>query len=157
MLSKSIAARALLLGQGMELRRLIYMLILSRDPTTIDVHGGGQAVLFRFGVAVLFDVPENAEKALLAQLEEFIHDPFESPAVEELDIRLVPDAEEQFLNGELVLQLMDIPRVQVIADILAKSVFLITTSRRRLVPSSVSSPWPNACNRAPGCHARPRN
>ncbi|MEJ2317061.1 MAG: RMD1 family protein [Gammaproteobacteria bacterium] len=124
MLSKSIAARALLLGQGMELRRLIYMLILSRDPTTIDVHGGGQAVLFRFGVAVLFDVPENAEKALLAQLEEFIHDPFESPAVEELDIRLVPDAEEQFLNGELVLQLMDIPRVQVIADILAKSVFL---------------------------------
>jgi hypothetical protein len=149
MLSKSIAARALLLGQGMELRRLIYMLILSRDPTTIDVHGGGQAVLF--------DVPENAEKALLAQLEEFIHDPFESPAVEELDIRLVPDAEEQFLNGELVLQLMDIPRVQVIADILAKSVFLITTSRRRLVPSSVSSPWPNACNRAPGCHARPRN
>ena len=37
MLSKSIAARALRLGQGMELRRLNQMQILSRDPTTIEV------------------------------------------------------------------------------------------------------------------------
>lgn len=124
MLSKSIAARALLLGQSIELRRLSQVQILSRDPTTIDVEGGGQAVLFRFGVAVLFDVPESAEKALLARLGEFIHDPFASPAVEELDIRLVTDAEEQFLNGELILQTIDIPRYQVVADILAKSVFL---------------------------------
>jgi len=124
MLSKSIAARALLLGQGMELRRLNQVQLLSRDPTTIEVEGGGHAVLFRFGVAVLFDVPEGAEKRLLEQLRPFIHDPFASPAVEELDIRVVPGAEEQFLNSELVLQLVDIPRVQVVADILAKSAFL---------------------------------
>jgi uncharacterized Rmd1/YagE family protein len=124
MLSQSIAARALLLGQSIELRRLSQVLILSRDPTTIEVEGGGHAVLFRFGVAVLFDVPEAAEKKLLARLRELITDPFESPPVEELDIRLVPDAEEQFLNGELILQLTNTPRYQVVADILAKSVFI---------------------------------
>jgi uncharacterized Rmd1/YagE family protein len=124
MLSKSIAARALLLGQSIELRRLNQIHILSRDPTTIEVEGGGHAVLFRFGVAVLFDVSESAEKRLLEQLGEFINDPFESPAVEELDIRIVPDAEEQLLNGELILELIDIPHYQVVADILAKSAFL---------------------------------
>ena len=124
MLSKSIATRALLLGQSIELRRVNQVQILSRDPMMIEVEGGGHAVLFRFGVAVLFDVPESAAKSLLTRLQAVIHDPFASPAIEELDIRIVPDAEEQFLNGELVLQLMDIPRYQVVADILAKSAFL---------------------------------
>ncbi|MEJ2309767.1 MAG: RMD1 family protein [Gammaproteobacteria bacterium] len=124
MLSKSITARALLLGQGIELRRLNQLLILSRDPTTIEVEGGGHAVLFRFGVAVLFDVPADAEKALLVKLHSVITEPLEPMDAEELRLRIVPDAEEQFLKDELILHLANIQRYQVVADILAKSVFL---------------------------------
>ena len=80
MLSKSISARALLLGQGIELRRLNQVQILSRDPMMIEVEGGGHAVLFRFGVAVLFDVPESAENPLLTRLQAVIQDPCAAPA-----------------------------------------------------------------------------
>ena len=123
MLSSAITVRAVLLGQSIELRRLHQVDILSRDPMTLQVDEG-YAVLFRFGVVVLFDVSPIAEASFLDRLREFVVDTFHTPCIESLPIVVVPDAEEQLVEARLVLPDIQIQRLQVVADVLAKSVFL---------------------------------
>jgi len=130
MLPSSIAARALLFGQSIEPRRLSQVQILSRDPTTIAVEGGGYAVLFRFGVIVLFNVTAPAEQAFLEQLLPFVRDPFASPVDESLEIVITANAEERIEEGKLVLPSAEIPWLQIVADILAKSVYLDNYEQR---------------------------
>ena len=130
MLSSTIAVRALLIGQSIEPRRLSQVQILSRDPTTLAVEGGGHAVLFRFGGIVLFNVTASAEQALLQRLQPFVREPFASPVVESLEIRVTANAEERIEEGRLVLPSAEIPWLQVVADILAKSVYLDNYEQR---------------------------
>lgn len=124
MLPSPIAVRAVLLGQGIELRHLNHIHILSRDPTTIEVEGGGHVVLFRFGVAVLFNVSAIAEATFIELLRPFVRLPFDTPKFDDLDVRVESGAEERVRDGGLILSTADIPRLQVVADILAKSVLL---------------------------------
>ena len=84
MLPSSTTVRSLLVGQVIELRRLSGLKILSREPTTIEVEKDGFAVLFRFGVVVLFNVSGAAESGLLARLKPLIQEPFDYPVVEPL-------------------------------------------------------------------------
>jgi required for meiotic nuclear division protein 1 len=124
MMPSIIAVRALLFGRSIELRRLNQVQILSRDPITLAVEGGGHAVLFRFGVIVLFNVTAPAEQAFLAQLQPYVSEPFTNPVVESLEIRVTANAEERIEEGKLVLPSAEIPWLQIVADILAKSVYL---------------------------------
>jgi uncharacterized Rmd1/YagE family protein len=128
--SSTISVRALLVGQSIEPRRLSQVQILSREPTTIAVEGGGYAVLFRFGVIVLFNISTSAEKAFLQQMQAFVREPFANPVVESLEILVTADAEEGIVEDKLVLPSADIPWLQVVADILAKSVYLDNYEQR---------------------------
>ena len=49
-------ARAVLLGERLDLRALGGANALATSPLAVAVQGGGVAVLFRYGVAVFFDV-----------------------------------------------------------------------------------------------------
>ncbi len=109
---------------SIELRRLNHLTILSRDPTIVEVDGGGFAVLFRFGVVVLFNVSATAEAAFLSQIRPFIAEPFETPIVECLDIKVSPDAVEKIEADTLILPAAEIPVLQLVADILGKSLVL---------------------------------
>lgn len=124
MSSTTISVRALLIGQGIELRRLHQVHILSREPFTIEVDGGGIGVLFRFGVVVLFDVSPLAEVAFLDLLRPFVRHPYDEAEAEMLSIQVKEGAEEQIGEKGLVLPDMALPRLQVVADILAKSELL---------------------------------
>ncbi|MCW8889862.1 MAG: RMD1 family protein [Sedimenticola sp.] len=124
MLLSTTKVRSLLVGLGIELRRLTQLKLLSREPTTIEVAGGGYAVLFRFGVVVLFNVPASAEADFLLQINPFITDPFGSPIVECLDIEVTPDSAEQMQAGKLILPAAEVPVLQIVADILSKSLVL---------------------------------
>ncbi|WP_275096371.1 RMD1 family protein [Sedimenticola hydrogenitrophicus] len=130
MLQSITTVRSLLVGQGIELRRLHQVKILSRDPTTIEVEEGGYAVLFRFGVVVLFNVAALAEASFLQRLRDFVIEPYDSLTVESLDIEVVPDAAERLEEGRLILPEADLPLLQVVADILAKSLVLDDYEKR---------------------------
>jgi uncharacterized Rmd1/YagE family protein len=118
------AFHALQIGQGIELRRLVQTRILARDPTTIGVESGGYAVLFRFGVVVLFNVSALADAAFLEMLRPFMLEPLDQIRRESLDVRLESGSEERIADGLLVMPDMEIPRIQVVSDILAKSLIL---------------------------------
>ncbi len=120
----TLNVRALLIAQGMDLRRFNPQSVLARDPLSLNLGEGRVAVLFRFGVVVLFGDDSEAERQLLQQLETYLRSPFDKPQVEYLGLRVEPDAVARIEEGVLVVPEMGVPLVQVVADILAKSVLL---------------------------------
>jgi uncharacterized Rmd1/YagE family protein len=119
-------ARAVLFAERIDLKGLRGARTVATNPLAVDVKGGGLAVLFRYGVVVFFDVAPIDELAFLGQLAAFAATPYSSPETEEVRVRVVADAREgvQVQGGAVVLQEVSLERLQVIADVLSKSVLL---------------------------------
>lgn len=128
--SKTLQARALLVGQGLQLRRLQSFRLLARDPFTIALGGDGIGVLFRFGVVVLFGVGRDTEATFLDGLREYTVAPDPGTEAEVLTLRIGAQGEERIEDGALVLADRDLPRLQVVADVLAKSELLDTYEQK---------------------------
>ena len=122
--SGALRARALLLGARLELRNWPDAEALARLPLAVSVPGGGVAVLFRYGVAVLFGVTGDAEKALCERLAPLLEHRYRSPEVEELEVRVDPAQPEGLHEGALAVQSASLERLQLIAESLSKSVLL---------------------------------
>lgn len=120
----SISARAVLIGRHLDLRRLTHVEPLGHSPLTIRVGKSGRAVLLRYGALVLFDVDPMAEAAFIEQLRPFVKEPLETPETEELTIVVDPTRGDVMVRDRLVLADLDVTRLQVVADVLGKSVLL---------------------------------
>ncbi len=93
-------------------------------PLTVEVRGGGIAVLMRYGAVCFFGVSPVDEAGFLNQLKPMVHLPFDSPEVESIDIEIKTESREGPESGALVLNERSIERLQLVADILCKSVIL---------------------------------
>ena len=122
--SGSFRARALLLAARLDLRNWPLGETLARAPLAVRLGGGGIAVVFRYGVAVLFDVSPEGERALRERLVAVAEHRYESAEVEELDVRVDPSRPEGLQEGTLVVQASSLERLQLIAEALAKSTLL---------------------------------
>jgi uncharacterized Rmd1/YagE family protein len=118
------SARALLLGTRLDLRGWPEAETLARMPLAVRVAGGGVAVLFRYGAAVLFDVPAEAERALRERLAPLVGNRYASADEETLALRIEPGRAEGLAEGALVLQSGGTAQLQLVADVLSKSVLL---------------------------------
>jgi len=124
-LGPRLDVRALLLGERLDTRRLENRELLGRMPLIARVDEGGIAVLFRYGALVLFNVPAPAEKALLQRLAPLVSDAFDSPDVDEAQVWVQPEAQDQVdINGRLSLKTVTVERLQLLADVIAKSLLL---------------------------------
>lgn len=122
---RPVVARALLLGERLATHRFDRQEVLARTPLTISVREGGVAVLFRYGVIILMNVSPTAETALLDRLSAMVSDPFEPRESDEVRIEVRGDADDQIgVNGTIVLKELSLERLQLIADVLAKSLIL---------------------------------
>ena len=128
--SRTLQARALLVGHRLDLRRLQQVHPLATTPLTLEVAGGGLAVLFRFGAVVFFDVKPMQEAAFLEDLAPFVAEPLAQPETEALDIVVDPTRPEGLDQTGLAVPEADLARLQVVADILAKSVLLAEQEAR---------------------------
>jgi len=128
-----LPVRALLLGERIENRRREPDRPLTATPVVLAV-GGGQAVIFRYGAVVLFGVAPQDEAPFLAELAPLVADAQAMPEEERIRIRLAPGATEPVLpDGTLLLPDLSLARLQVVADVLAKSVLLAHYERRLAV------------------------
>jgi uncharacterized Rmd1/YagE family protein len=128
--SMSLVARALLVGRHIELRRLGHIEPLATNPVLIPVGGGGWAVLLRSGAVVLFGVAPIEEAAFLEHLSPFVRGALDNLETEQLTIQLDPQRSDGMDRDRLVLVDTDPARLQVVADILGKSVLLAEQEAR---------------------------
>jgi len=120
----SFDAKALLLGERMDLRSRFAGAALARNPLTVAVNGGGVAVLFRYGAVVLFDVPAAAQSAFLEQVLALVGNRYEKPETEEVVVRIDPAVREGMQGDAVCFESMSVERIQLVAAVLSQSVAL---------------------------------
>ena len=133
-------ARAMLVGTGIDLAALgstertggaplVVELIGPLTGASLPGSGGGVAVLFRYGAVVFFDAAPAGSADYLRQIGPQIRQPF-PPAEREtegLDVRVEAGREaarESIEGNTLVLAEVTLEKLQLVADIMAKSVSL---------------------------------
>ena len=128
----ALRVRALCLGERIDVRALESTSRLSTQaPLCLTAGEHGAMVVFRYGAAVLFNVSPLEEASVVALLAQFVGDPFAKPETEELEIRIVADgaietadAVAGTVSQALNVSSLTVERLQVIAEILARSVAL---------------------------------
>lgn len=114
----------MLVGERIELRTMEGGDSLAVTPLTVDVKGGGIAVLFRYGAVVFFGVAEADQAAFLSRLAPLIGGAYSEPVEECMTVRVTPNGRETVKGNSIFLLDPSVERLQAIADILAKSAVL---------------------------------
>lgn len=121
---KDLKARALLLGDRLDLRLFKLADCLATTPLTLQVSAeGGVAVLFRYGVAVLFGVSAPDEARFLDTLKPLLTNPYQAPEIETMDIHAGRSG-IGVQSGAVSLDVVSLEKLQVIADALSKNLVL---------------------------------
>jgi len=118
---QKLIGRALYIGQRLDLKAFEKARRLATSPLIISAGKQGAAVLFRYGVVVLFGLSASEEVAFLKDLDGFIIDPFTHYDVEEISLCLTSLQSEEKNSGCMPLDEFNLPRLQVVASVLAKS------------------------------------
>jgi uncharacterized Rmd1/YagE family protein len=118
-----LQARAFLVGERLDIKALENADAMGEGPLVIAAGSEGAAVLFRFGGVVLFGVSPLEEASFLAQLKTLVREHFEVPEFEGTTLELSSDG-DRLEKGVVKTRFFDVPRLQIVADVLAKSVVL---------------------------------
>jgi uncharacterized Rmd1/YagE family protein len=117
-------ARALYVGEQIDLQALQATDLLGTAPLMVKAGANGCAVLFRFGVVVLFDVTPIEEITFLSGLATMVTGAVDEPESEDVEIVKDPGSTEKMVNNSISMRDLSVERLQMIAYILAKSVAL---------------------------------
>lgn len=119
-----LKARGLLLGDRLDLKLFKLSDCLSTTPLTIEVDAaGGIAVLFRYGVVVLFGVAIADEIRFIESLKPLLSNAYATPESEELEIHCGMTS-LGVQSGTVSLDTISLEKLQVIADALSKHLVL---------------------------------
>jgi len=117
-------ARALLLGDRLDLKLFKISDCLATTPLTLEVDAkGGIAVLFRYGVVVLFGVNSLDEARFIESLKPLLTNPYPAPEMEEMEIHCGRSS-IGVQSGAISLDEISLEKLQVIADALSKNLVL---------------------------------
>lgn len=111
-------------GERLKLKTLETTTPLSLSPLVVRAGNDGCAVLFRYGVAVLFNLTSLEEANFLEGLSAFVSEPAQTVVLEQIEVAFEADCNERLERNVIWLRDRNIERLQVIADIYAKSVIL---------------------------------
>jgi len=121
---KQLTGRALYIGQRLNLKAFEKTKRLATSPLIVNAGANGAAVLFRYGVVVLFGLTAIEEIAFLKYLESLVVEPLEHYEEEEVSLCLASSISEQGHDAHIAVDEFNLPRLQVVASVLAKSVIL---------------------------------
>jgi len=127
---RQITARALLLGERIDVAGLERSDVISTTPLAFRVGHEGYAVLFRYGAAVLIGLSPIEEDELIRGLKPRITGAFERAEDESVVIEIAPERDDQIApGGPISVRDLSPPRLLVIADVLAKNVAMARDER----------------------------
>lgn len=142
---RRVRVHARLVGERIDLRALDPSDSFAALPLAMPASQHGVAVLFRYGVVVMFNLQMVEEAAFLKSLQAFVGAPADQSEHEEVEIAVEPEADERVdANGIVHLRMLSVERLLVVADVLAKSVILAFDEGRvarvfdRIEPVAVS-------------------
>jgi required for meiotic nuclear division protein 1 len=119
-----ISIRSRFVGERLNLKTLETAAPLSTNPLLIRAGNDGCAVLFRYGVAVLFNLSSVEEASFLERLKPFISEPAQTIVSEQIEVAFEAETKERIGQNVIWLRDRSVERLQVVADIFAKSVIL---------------------------------
>lgn len=122
--SEKVAVRASFVGERLELQAFKNVEQLDTAPLTIHAGNNGIAVLFRYGVAVFFNLRPSEVVSFLEDVRSAVIQPFTEIESEEIEILHDPRKPEGVAQGRIQVHAFTLERMQIIADVLAKSVVL---------------------------------
>jgi uncharacterized Rmd1/YagE family protein len=137
-----ITARALLLGDRLEIAGLERADVLSTNPLAFRAGQEGFVALFRYGVAVLVGLSPLEEDDVIRSLRQRIVGEFARHEEETATIELSPEKEDQIPpGGPIYLKSLSAERLAVIADALSKSAALARDERETAAVFDVMEPF----------------
>lgn len=119
----TVRAYALFLGEAINIQNLENGDRLATLPLMVAV-GDGCAVLMGYGAVVLFGLEPEEKAAFLTKLSPMVSGSFTNPETEDLEVQINATASERVKDGRIFLHEFSIERLQIVADILAKSLVL---------------------------------
>ena len=137
----SVTARAIMLGDRIDTAMLERSDVVSTAPLAFRANGGC-AVLFRYGIVVLFGLSPIAEDELLRGLQPRVIGAFSEREVESTVIEINPDQDDQIVpGGPISVRDLSPPRLLIIADTLAKNLALGRDEREVSKVFEVTEPF----------------
>lgn len=119
-----ILVRSRLVGERLNLKTLETSAPLASNPLLVRAGKDGCAVLFRYGIAVLFNLDLLEEEAFLESLKPYISEPTQPSVSEQIEVIFEANTKERVERNILWLSDFSVERLQIVADIFAKTVIL---------------------------------
>lgn len=120
----TLKGRALFLGEQLNLQALENVECLATTPMVVSAGSQGCAVLFHYGAVALFGLSPLEEATFLTNLKPFVIDFFQATELEDVSLNLDPVGPGKVENGVIWVREFSIEQLQIVADVLAKSVVL---------------------------------
>ncbi|MEO0824882.1 MAG: RMD1 family protein [Cyanobacteria bacterium J06635_15] len=120
----SLAVRAIFLGQSIDLQPFNGGSTWAVDPLMVAAGARGCAVLFNYGAVVLIGLSPVEEARFLSDLAPLVSNPFEQPETEGDTLKRDLEKPGRVSKDVILLPDFNQPKLQIVADILAKSVVL---------------------------------
>jgi required for meiotic nuclear division protein 1 len=120
----AIQVSALYLGEALDLKAVARSDALARGPIVLKAGSAGCAVLFRYGAVVLFNLTSIEEAQFRERLQPCLRQSFPQPEREVVSLKISAQQREGMADDQIELRLLDLPRLQIVGDILAKTVVL---------------------------------
>jgi len=117
-------AHALLLGERIDTRPLSAKHRLASTPLVLPCGEAGAAVPMRFGAIVFFNTTEAERDSFLDRLRPHVGAPYHRPLEERLEVRVESSGRDSLSGDQVIVPAPTVERLQLIADILAKSLIL---------------------------------
>lgn len=119
------SVRAVQVARRILLRRVPSESATAINPLLFSQGEQGYVALFRYGVAVFINIPPLEQHHLLEKtLRAFCEELIENGEEESLQVIVATDQEERVQGETISLREMSIPRLQILAEVMARSVLL---------------------------------
>lgn len=122
--SKIVKARSLFIAEHIDLRAMEVTGHIASSPLTLKLGENGCVVLFRYGALVFFNADTMDEMKCLTGLKPLLRGAFAAPKVEEVEVAVSEEPDEGARADTIFIKDFSIERLQLIAEILSKTVVL---------------------------------